>query len=106
MGDEQVPNMTLEALVRSVGAPVLVPTTDPPYAVEELTAPTAPDATALMQFDPGMGRPSDENRPAEATGAHYFPRHTDEAHAQIEQFFTAGEEGTIMHPCSDEPCAW
>jgi len=104
MGDEQVPNMTTEAIVRTAGVPLLVPGVEPPYAVDTADAPMGPHASALMQLDPQMGRPDDENRPADNYGAHTFIRHTEEVHAQIEAFFADGEEGTIIHPCGDESC--
>jgi len=92
------------AMVRTAGAPLLLPGVEPPYDVGTAEAPLGPHAMALMQFDPQMGRPSDENRPADTYGAHDFIRHTEEVHAQIEAFFAEGEEGTIIHPCGDEPC--
>ena len=104
MGDEQVPNMTTEAMVRTAGVPLLVPGVEPPYGVDTIEAPLGSHSSALMQLDPQMGRPADENRPADNYGAHHFIRHTEEVHAQIEAFFTEGEEGTIIHPCGDEPC--
>ncbi len=106
LGDEQVPNMTLDALIRTVNAPVLEPAVEPVHGVAGLAGPLGPDAAALMQFDPALGRPADENRPAEVTGAHKYIRHTDEVHAQIEAFFADGAEGTILHPCGDAPCVF
>jgi len=79
---------------------------EPRYGIEAVDAPLGPGSMALMQFDPQLGRPTDENRPAEVTGAHYYIRHTEEAHAQVESFFTDGEEGTIIHPCGDQPCIY
>ena len=106
LGDEQVPNMTLDALIRSLDVPLLAPAVEPVVGVEEADAPLGPDAAALMQFDPQKGRPAEENRPAEVTGAHKYIRHTEEVHAQIEAFFAEGSEGTIIHPCGDEPCVY
>ncbi len=106
LGDEQVPNMTLDALIRSVEAPLLAPAVEPVVGVEEADAPLGPDAAALMQFDPQKGRPAEENRPAEVSGAHKYIRHTDEVHTQIEAFLAAGAEGTIIHPCGDQPCVF
>ncbi len=104
MGDEQVPNLTTEALVRSVGAPLLGPAVEPVLGLEEAEGPLGPDAAALVQFDPELGRPHDTNRPSEETGAHYFPRHCEPVHAQIERFLEPGSEGTIEHTCGDGPC--
>jgi hypothetical protein len=106
LGDEQVPNMTLDALIRTVGVPLLEPSVEPVHGVEGAAGPLGPGGAALMQFDPSLGRPSDENRPAEVTGAHKYIRHTDEVHAQIEAFFAAGDEGTVIHPCGGEPCVF
>ncbi len=104
MGDEQVPNLCTHALVRSVGVPLLAPAIEPVLGLEEQEGPLGPDAAALVQFDPELGRPHDTNRPSEETGAHYFPRHCEPVHQQIETFLTEGSEGTIEHTCGDEAC--
>lgn len=104
LGDEQVPNLTTEALARTLAVPLIVPAPESPYGLEEGHAPLGPAASALMQYDPQLGRAADMNRPAEVTGAHTFIRHTTEVHDQIEAFFMDGEEGTIIHPCGDVPC--
>jgi len=104
LGDEQVPNLTTEALARTLDIPLIVPAPESPYGLTEGHAPLGPAASALMQYDPQLGRAADVNRPAEVTGAHTFIRHTTEVHDQIEAFFTDGQEGTIIHPCGDEPC--
>ena len=58
-----------------------------------------------MQFDPQKGLPPAVNRPAESQSeAHTSIRKTDEVMRQVEAFFAAGEEGTIIHPCGDSPC--
>ncbi len=106
MGDEQVPNMTTEAVVRSAGVPMVVPSIESPYGIETVEAPLGPGSVALMQFDPQLGRPVDANRPAAVTGAHHYIRGTDEVHEQIEAFFADGSEGTIIHPCGDQPCVF
>jgi len=106
VGDEQVPNMTTEALVRSVGAPLITPAVNEPFDLDLLAAPLGPGSTAMMQFDPQLGTPPDENRPAEDTGAHTFIRHTQEVHDQAAAFFAAGAEGSIVHPCGKEPCVF
>ncbi len=104
MGDEQVPNLCTHALARSVGVPLLSPAVEPVLGLEELEGPLGPDAAALVQFDPQLGRPHDTNRPSEETGAHYFPRHCEPVHQQIETFLQAGAEGTIVHSCGEGPC--
>ena len=104
MGDEQVPNLTTHALARSVGLPLLSPAVEPVLGLVETEGPLGPGAAALAQFDPELGRPHDTNRPSEETGAHYFPRHCEPVHQQIELFLQAGTEGTIQHTCGDGPC--
>ncbi len=104
MGDEQVPNLCTHALARSVGVPLLSPAIEPVLGLEEQEGPLGPDAAALVQFDPELGRPHDTNRPSEETGAHYFPRHSEPVHQQIETFLQAGAEGTIVHTCGEGPC--
>ena len=104
MGDEQVPNLTTHALARSVGLTLLSPAVEPVLGLVEQEGPLGPGVTALAQFDPQLGRPHDTNRPSEETGAHYFPRHCEPVHQQIELFFEAGAEGAIVHTCGDGPC--
>lgn len=106
MGDDQVPNLTTESLARSAGVPVLAPAVEPPSGMDPAEAPLGPGAAALMQLDPGLGRPEEINRPAEVTGAHHGPRHTEEFLLQVEAFFTEGQEGTIVHPCAPDPCVF
>jgi len=104
LGDEQVPNMCTDALVRSLGLPLLAPAVEPVHGLDELAGPLGPAAAAMVQFDPQMGRPHDTNRPSEDTGAHHFIRHTEQVHAQVAAFFERGAEGTILHTCGDDPC--
>ncbi len=104
LGDEQVPNMCTDALARSVGVPLLSTAVEPVYGLEELAGPLGPGSAALVQFDPQLGRPHETNRPAEDSGAHYFPRHCEPVHQQIETFLTAGSEGTIEHTCGEGAC--
>jgi hypothetical protein len=104
MGDEQVPNLTTDALVRSVGLPLLGPAVESVYGLEEQEGTLGPGAAGMAQFDPQLGRPHETNRPSEETGAHYYPRHCEPVHEQIEIFFRQGAEGTIEHTCGDGPC--
>jgi hypothetical protein len=104
MGDEQVPNLSTEALARSVGIPLLAPAVESVHGLEALEGPLGPDGAALVQFDPQLGRPHQTNRPAEDSGAHHYPRHCEPVHAQIERFFQEGSEGTIEHTCGEGPC--
>ncbi|MFH1467512.1 MAG: hypothetical protein ABIO70_24215 [Pseudomonadota bacterium] len=104
LGDEQVPNLSTDALARSIGLTLLGPAVEPVPGLTEEHGPLAPGTTALAQFDPQLGRPHETNRPAEESGAHYFPRHTEQVHAQIGAFFLAGAEGTVVHTCGGDPC--
>jgi hypothetical protein len=104
MGDEQVPNLSTHTLARSVGLPLLGPAVEPVLGLEQVAGPLGPGAAALVQFDPQLGRPHQTNRPSDETGAHYFPRHCEPVHAQIQAFYQAGREGTIEHTCGDGPC--
>ena len=69
IGDEQVPNMTTEALARSIGLPLLSPEVRLPYGLE-LASELAVGSSALVQFDPMVGEPEDINRPPSLSGAH------------------------------------
>ena len=105
VGDEQVPNFTAELLARGASISHVVPGTGDVAGLTTVIAPTGPDASGFMQFDPQKGLPPPVNRPAESQSeAHTSIRRTDEVMGQIEAFFAAGEEGTIIHPCGESPC--
>ncbi|HCP48559.1 MAG TPA: hypothetical protein DIU15_21150 [Deltaproteobacteria bacterium] len=103
VGDEQVRNFASEIVARSLGLPLVAPEVHPVFGLETAQAPLGPAASAYFQFDPQKGLPPDINRPADISGAHDGIRRTDEVKAQIEAFFEAGVEGTVIHPC-DGPC--
>ena len=88
------------------GIPLMVPSIDEPHGFETDEGPLGPGSSALMQYDPQLGRQDDANRPAEVNGAHGAIRGTEEVMSQIEAFFTPGQEGTIIHPCDGEPCVF
>ena len=48
----------------------LGPAVAPPPDLELVDGPLAPGSRALVQFDPMLGEPPDENRPSPDTGAH------------------------------------
>ncbi|MDP2314711.1 MAG: hypothetical protein Q8P41_17540 [Pseudomonadota bacterium] len=102
IGDDQVPNLTTELLMRSVGVALGTPGVTTPYDVDDIALPTA--GPVLTQFDPGRGMPADSNRPAEFTGAHGEPRLWEGTKAQTLAFFAAGAEGTVTHFCGSAPC--
>ena len=105
VGDEQVPNFTAASLARAAGLPLVEPSVEPVAGLESVSAPQGPGTSALMQFDPQLGRPPFVNRPSPSgTGAHDAIRRTDEVMVQVEAYFTDGAEGTLVHPCGDQPC--
>jgi len=103
VGDEQVRNFTSEIVARSLGLPLVAPEVHPVFGVDTVQAPLGPGASAYFQFDSEKGLPPNVNRPADISGAHDGIRRTHEVKAQIEAFFQAGAEGTVIHPC-DGPC--
>lgn len=102
IGDDQVPNMSTELLMRSVGVPLGTPAATTPYDVDSVGLPAV--GPVFTQFDPGLGMPADENRPAEVTFAHGTPRVWEGCKAQTVGFFAAGAEGTVTHWCGEGPC--
>ncbi len=103
IGDEQVSNITTEALARSVGLPLLRPDVTGPWGLDGQPGPLA--GRALVQFDPEVPLPTEENRPAEVTGAHDLPRQWEGTRAQVEGYLGAATTGRIAHHCGDEPCS-
>jgi hypothetical protein len=103
IGDDQVPNLTTELLMRSAGVRLGTPDVTAPYDVGSVALPAV--APLITQFDPGLDAPADSNRPSSVTGAHGVPRLWEGAKAQTLAFFTAGAEGTVTHFCGTEPCS-
>ncbi len=102
IGDEQVPNITTELLVRGVGATLLQPAVTDPQGVASASGPlTGP---ALAQFDPQLGVPDMVNRPADVSGAHGTPRTWATTMTQTARFLDRDDPGVVEHPCGDEPC--
>ena len=105
VGDEQVPNFTAEALARTAGLSQVPPGVSPVFGLTEGTVPSPPGSSGYMQFDSQLGRPPLTNRPATSNyGAHTAIRHTDEAIRQIQAYYEAGAEGTIIDVCDGGPC--
>ncbi len=102
IGDDQVPNITTELLMRSVGVPLATPAVTSPYELDTVALPVA--APALTQFDPELGTPAEANRPSDVTHAHGVPRAWEGCKAQTVAFFEAGAEGVVQHFCGDGPC--
>jgi hypothetical protein len=105
VGDEQVPNFTVETLARSLPVPLVGDPVQAVRGLEQVASPTAPNSRGMSQFDSGYPRPPLENRPAEVTGAHTAIRQTEPMKQQVVDFFAEGAEGTIRHPC-DGPCVF
>ena len=105
VGDEQVPNFTAEALARTAGLSQVPPGVSAVYGLGEGVVPSPPGSSGYMQFDSQLGRPPVVNRPATSNyGAHTAIRHTDEVMTQVQAYFEAGAEGTIVDVCDGGPC--
>lgn len=100
IGDEQVPNLTTELLARSTGATLGEPATTAPAGLP--SAPMPFTGIGLTQFDPQLGLPAPENRPAPITDAHTVPRTWPGARAQAIHFLQTGE---VAHYCGSAPCS-
>ncbi|MDP2311096.1 MAG: hypothetical protein Q8P18_34065 [Pseudomonadota bacterium] len=102
IGDDQVPNLTTELLMRSVGVPLGSPGVTTPYDLGAVALPAV--GPAFTQFDSLRGAPADTNRPSEVTGAHGTPRLWEGTKLQTLAFFAEGAEGTVTHFCGGGPC--
>ena len=102
--DEQVPNLSSELIARTLGVPLLTPSSTAPWGMAATAGPLGPGASAFAQFDGGFPAPVSTNRPAEVTGAHKAIRTWDSVQAQVEAFLAAGAEGTVIQPCGG-PCS-
>ena len=76
--------------------------TNPPL-IDDVIAPTV--GPVLVQFDPEVGLPVPENRPAEVSGAHDLPRHWEGQHAQVLRFLNAEDPGVVEHYCGVSVCS-
>jgi hypothetical protein len=102
IGDDQVPNLTTETLMRGVGATLLEPSVSVPIGIESSATPSTP---AWSQFDPELGIPPDINRPAPVTGAHGEPRKWEGTKEQVLRFLDPEDPGVIEHFCGEAPCS-
>ncbi len=111
IGDAQVPNISTEFWVRSVGLSLVEPAPTHPAGLEEVAAPLPAGSSALFQYD-SMARtdcgemPPEANVPPEDNCAHGSIRKSEGHHQQVEAFFGEGQEGTVIHPpaCGTDPC--
>jgi len=105
-GDEQVPNFTAEALVRSAGVPLAEPNVWDVFGLDRLAADSGVGQSAMYQWDSGISIPENINRPPPGeTGAHTSIRHLDEMMNQVEVFFESGQEGRVLDACGG-PCVF
>jgi hypothetical protein len=104
MGDEQVPNMTTEMIARAVGAKLLLPSATEVPGMETTTESTG-GGPILVQFDPELGTPAEENRPGIPTFAHSIPRRWAGTHQQIIRFLDQDDPGVVAHYCGDAVCS-
>jgi hypothetical protein len=105
IGDDQVPNLTTEALARSIALPVLDPTDKVPYGLQSVAGPLPPGSRALVRFDPELPLPTTDNRPAAVTHAHEAPRTWPGTREQVEDHLLEGQEGQVVHHCGDAICS-
>lgn len=103
IGDEQVPNLTTESLARGVGATLLAPSVSPVHGLDSAEGPVW--GPALVQFDPQVGLPPDQNRPAPVSGAHGAPRLWNGTMEQVLHFLDPTTPGEVLHFCGQSPCA-
>ncbi len=99
IGDNQVPNLTTELLMRSVGVPVGGPAFTEPWGLGAVDLPRP--GPVLVQADPGLGIPDPVNRPAADTGAHDLPRTWEGIREQTVRFLT---DGTAENYCGETGC--
>ena len=104
IGDEQVANLTTEALARSIGLEVLEPVVRVPFGVAPV-GPLPPGSRALSQFDPEAPAPPNGNRPAGVTRAHSDPRLWKGTRQQVIDYLRPGSEEQVVHHCGASPCA-
>ncbi len=100
IGDNQVPNITTEALMRTYGVPLGEPYVSQPYGITTATLPLT--GQVYTQFDPELGLPDAVNRPAADTGAHNVPRLWPGCAEQTAHALLNG--GEVVHYCGDTAC--
>lgn len=102
VGDEQVPNLTTDLVAGAAGATLLGPS--PRLAAGWTEAEGPVSGPAVAWFDPLVGEPPVENRPAEVSGAHSLPRLWPGQHAQTLRFLDPSDPGVVEHTCGTAPC--
>jgi len=104
IADEQVPNMTTEMIARAAGAQLLLPAATEVEGLSTTTAPTA-GGPVLVQLDPELPMPAEENRPGTPTMAHSIPRRWAGTHQQIIRFLDQDDPGVVGHYCGEAVCS-
>lgn len=106
IGDEQVSNITTGLLAEAAGATILAPNTYNQVTMAALPVETGPIAgPALVWYDPEVGAPPLNNRPAAVSGAHDIPRRWPGQHAQTLRFLDTQDPGAVEHFCGASPCS-
>lgn len=100
MEDDQVPNVTTELLLRSVGAPLGGPHASEPLGIELVELPAS--GPLLSQFDPETDPATTTNVPGGITDAHTIPRTWEGMKAQTVEFLASGN---AAHFCGDAVCS-
>ena len=101
IGDNQVPNISSEVLWRSMGVPLAAPFSNQPFGFATTTLPAT--GPVVVQYDPQLGVPAEENRPAPDTGAHNAPRLWPGCASQTAHALSNG--GEVVHYCGDKVCS-
>lgn len=101
IGDNQVPNIATELMMRSAGVPLGTPAVTTPYGIPTVALPVS--GPVFTQFDPALGIPDPVNRPSPDTHAHEAPRMWLGCLHQTEQYFES--DGEVATYCGDSPCS-
>ena len=103
VGDDQVPNLTTELLMRGAGLELFGPAVAPPADMAAAGLPFR--GSGWVQLDPGLAAPPEGNRPAPRSGAHGVPRHFPGQALQVLRFLDPEDPGVIEHFCGEAPCS-
>ncbi len=103
-GDDSVNNITTRMLARSIELPLLTPSVDGVYSLDQVPADLPPGSRALAQFDSERGAPPNKNRPADSSGAHDVTVGWDETRWQAGDFLNPATTGAVIHYCGTEAC--
>jgi hypothetical protein len=96
LGDDQVPNLGSYWQARTMGIPVLSPTTFQPWGLTTMASPLPAGASALVIEDGGVAPPPATNVPAPSTGQHDLTRNQPASRRQMADFY---DTGMIVNEC-------